>query len=596
MRWARWFRMARLLFLDGFRISPGWMSLVTTLLVSGGIAATCYPLGYRLLVDGALEQRYGAMVGGALLVGGLMALGWLLNSVGATEAMALSDRISLQRTAELIALVGSVPGVEHLERPQYLREVEAVVAGRRQLAGAPRQILTSVSSAARIVALLVLLATVSPWLLLLPVCTLPPLLADRIGRRITRRSDDAMADDKRLAGLYFQLASSAAAAAEVRSYGLGAHLTAEHQRLARAVQRRSRREALLVLGVTGTGWLVYATALMGAIAFVVIEAAHGATSLGTALMAVSLIRRSRTQLASVSGRAGALSGVSTLARRWLWLEDHAATELALSGDLAAPDRLRSGIRLTGVGFRYPSTDRDVLSGVDLLLPAGATVALVGENGSGKTTLIKLLLAMYRPTSGTITIDDTDLSGVDPRAWRDRCAAAFQDFSRLHLPVVEGVGVAELPRLTDGPAAQAALARAGAADLAESLPEGLDTVVGSPATGGMGLSGGQWQKVALGRAMRRTDPLLLVLDEPTASLDAHAENELFTRYVEAAAAAAERSGTVTVLVSHRFSTVRAADLILLVADGRIVESGSHQELVAAGGRYAELFELQAAGFR
>ena len=596
MRRARWFRMARLLFLDGFGISPGWMSLVTALLVVGSIAATCYPLGYRLLVDGALEQRYGAMIGGALLVGGLMALGWLLNSVGATEAMALSDRISLQRTAELIALIGSVPGVEHLERPQYLREVEAVVAGRRQLAGAPRQILTSVSSAARIVALLVLLATVSPWLLLLPVCTLPPLLADRIGRRLSRRSDDAMADDRRLAGMYFQLASSAGAAAEVRSYGLGEHLTAEHQRLARAIQRRSRREALLVLGVTGTGWLVYAAALMGAIAFVVIDAAHGATSLGTALMAVSLIRRSRTQLASVSGRAGALSGVSTLARRWLWLQDHAANEQARSGDLGAPDRLRSGIRLTGVGFRYPGTDRDVLSGVDLLLPAGATVALVGENGSGKTTLIKLLLAMYRPTSGTITIDDTDLSGVDPHAWRERCAAAFQDFSRLHLPVVEGVGVAELPRLTDHPAAASALARAGAADLVESLPQGLDTMVGSPATGGMGLSGGQWQKIALGRAMRRADPLLLVLDEPTASLDAHAENELFTRYVDAAAAAAERSGTVTVLVSHRFSTVRAADLILFVADGRIVESGSHEELIAAGGRYAELFELQAAGFR
>ena len=596
MRRARWFRTARLLFLDGFTIAPGWMSLVTALLVVGSVASTCYPLGYRLLVDGALEQRYGAMIGGALLVGGLMSLGWLLNSVGATEAMALSDRISLQRTAELIVLVGSVPGVEHLERPQYLREVEAVVAGRRQLSGAPRQILTSVASAARIVALLVLLATVSPWLLLLPVCTVPPLLADRIGRRIARRSDDAMADDKRLAGLYFQLASSAGAAAEVRSYGLGAHLTAEHQRLARSVQRRSRREALLVLGVTGTGWLLYAAALMGAIAFVVIDAARGATSLGTALMAVSLIRRSRTQLASVSGRAGALSGVSTLARRWLWLEDHAAGEQARSGDLGAPDRLRTGIRLAGVGFKYPGTDRDVLSGVDVLLPAGATVALVGENGSGKTTLIKLLLAMYRPTSGAITIDGTDLAAVDPRAWRDRSAAAFQDFSRLHLPVVEGVGVAELHRLTDHPAAASALVRAGAADLAESLPQGLDTVVGSPATGGMGLSGGQWQKIALGRAMRRADPLLLVLDEPTASLDAHAENELFSRYVEAAAAAAQRSGTVTVRVSHRFSTVRAAEKILFVADGAIVESGSHDELIAAGGRYAELFELQAAGFR
>ena len=351
-----------------------------------------------------------------------------------------------------------------------------------------------------------------------------------------------------------------------------------------------------MLLVSGTGWLIYAAALMGAVAFVVIRATQSALSLGTVLMAVSLIRRSRAQLAAVAGRAGALSSVSTLARRMLWLQDHAATEKASAGDRPPPATITDGIRFRHVSFRYPGTEHSVLADLDIRLPAGATIALVGENGSGKTTLVKLLLGMYSPSSGAIEVDGVPLAALDPLAWRARSSAAFQDFSRLFLPVVEGVGVAELDRLTDEARATEALERAGAGDLPGALPNGLQTVVGSPATGGVGMSGGQWQKLALGRAMRREDPLLLVLDEPTASLDAHAENELFERYADAARRAGERSGTVTVLVSHRFSTVRAASLILLVADGRIVESGTHAELIAAEGRYAELFALQAAGYR
>lgn len=335
----RRFRLARLLFLDAFRIAPGWMSLVTALLLAGSVASTCYPLGYRLLVDGALDGRYGRVLAGAVVVGGLLALGWVLQAIGATEAMALSDRLSQHRTAELMALIGGIPGLGHLERPDYLTEVEAVTNGRRQLASAPRQILTSLSSAARIVALLVLLATVSPWLLLLPVCTLPPLVAGRVARKITKKREDNMAADRRLAGLYFNLASSAPAAAEVRSYGLGGHLSAEHAALAARIDRGSRREAVLVLLVSGSGWLVYATGLMGAVAFVVVSATHDLLSLGTVLMAVSLIRRSRAQLAAVAGRAGALSSVSTLARRMLWLQDHAATEHATAGTRQPPSRI-----------------------------------------------------------------------------------------------------------------------------------------------------------------------------------------------------------------------------------------------------------------
>ncbi|HEY3747619.1 MAG TPA: ABC transporter ATP-binding protein [Pseudonocardiaceae bacterium] len=589
-------RLAGILLLDGFRAAPGWMSLVTGMLVVGSVATTCYPLGYRLLVDGALAGSGGHVVLGVAVVGGLMSIGWLLSAVAATDAMALSDRIALYRTAELIKLISGVAGMEHLERPDYLTEVERINTNRRQLAAAPRQLLTSVASSARIVALVVLLATVSPWLLLLPVCAVPPLVADRMAKRITKRAEDDMGHTRRLAGMLFGLASDTTAAGEIRAYGLAPHLAAEHRRLSEELDRRSGREALSLLLVQGTGWLLYAAGLMGAIAFIVVRASAGEMSLGTVLMAVSLIRRSRNQLAATAQRSGALINVLATADRVFWLEDHAAEQAALAGTRPAPDQLRHGIELRGVTFHYPGTERSVLADFDALLPAGSTVALVGENGSGKTTLIKLLLGMYQPDSGTILVDGTPLAELDPAEWRARCTAAFQDFARFHMPAVESVGIADLPAITDEPAAVAALDRAGAGELPAQLPDGLATMVGTVYTGGHGLSGGQWQKLALGRAMRREDPLLVVLDEPTASLDAQSEHALFERYSAEATRQARRSGAVTVLVSHRFSTVRMADLIIYVDEGHAVEFGSHDDLLASGGRYAELFDLQAAGYR
>jgi ATP-binding cassette subfamily B protein len=284
------------------------------------------------------------------------------------------------------------------------------------------------------------------------------------------------------------------------------------------------------------------------------------------------------------------------ADRLLWLEDHHAAAVAAAGTADAPDRLRSGIAIRELSFTYPGTQRPVLSSLNLTLPAGATVAVVGENGSGKTTLVKLLLGMYTPTSGTIEVDGVPLTSIDHDRWRERCTAAFQDFARFSLPAVESVGVADLPELSSEPLARAALDRAGATELPSQLPDGLSTYVGGPYTGGHNISGGQWQKLALGRAMRSPDPLLVVLDEPTASLDAHAEQALFDRYTEAASGYAAASGTITLLVSHRFATVRMADLIIYLEEGHATEAGTHDELIASGGRYAELFTLQASGYR
>jgi ATP-binding cassette subfamily B protein len=281
--------------------------------------------------------------------------------------------------------------------------------------------------------------------------------------------------------------------------------------------------------------------------------------------------------------------------RWLRLETAANVD-PVRADLPAPTALRHGITLTGVAFGYPRTDVDVLRDVTVRIPAGTTVAIVGDNGAGKSTLVKLLCRFYRPSAGQITVDGVDLRRIDPERWRERIAAGFQDFVRFDAPARESIGVGDLARSGEPGAVPAAVHRADAQVVVDRLPQGLDTHLGKAYEDGEELTGGQWQRVALSRAMMRPEPLLLLLDEPTAALDPLTEHALFERYAASAREVGQRTGAITVLVSHRFSTVRMADLILVISDGRIVEAGDHQTLMAHNGSYAELFTLQAAAYR
>jgi len=294
---------------------------------------------------------------------------------------------------------------------------------------------------------------------------------------------------------------------------------------------------------------------------------------------------------SVAGLGEALRA----AHRVLWLQDYAREAAsAHEGGLPAPERLRDGIVFEGVSFRYPGTGRWTLRNVSLRIPAGSTVALVGENGAGKTTLVKLLCRMYEPTEGRILVDGVDLREIGVDAWRARLSAAFQDFVRFELTARQAVGVGDLPRMHEAGAMEDALERAGAEALLARLPAGGDSQLGATWEGGVDLSTGQWQKLALGRALMRPSPLVVFFDEPTASLDAVAEHALFERYVRASRSGAAR-GAVTVLVTHRFSTVRSADLILVIDDGRVAELGSHDELLRREGLYSDLYTLQARGY-
>jgi ATP-binding cassette subfamily B protein len=237
----------------------------------------------------------------------------------------------------------------------------------------------------------------------------------------------------------------------------------------------------------------------------------------------------------------------------------------------------------------------VLDDVSLTLPAGAVVAIVGENGAGKTTLVKLLAKMYEPTTGSIMLDGTPLARVPAGEWRERLAGAFQDFFRFEFRARHTVGLGDVPKLDDELAVVAAVERAGAGDVVARLTAGLDTQLGPTWPNGTELSFGQWQKLALARGFMRNHPLLLVLDEPTAALDAETEHALFERYAAAVRVEGD-SGRITLLVSHRFSTVRMADLIVVLDGARLVEFGTHEELMAKNGQYSELYSIQASAYR
>jgi ATP-binding cassette subfamily B protein len=269
-----------------------------------------------------------------------------------------------------------------------------------------------------------------------------------------------------------------------------------------------------------------------------------------------------------------------------------ASKAAPARSAALPGRMPHNISFEGVSFGYPGAPNLVLRDLQLQIEAGTSLAIVGLNGAGKTTLVKLLTGLCQPTSGLVRIGDTDLTGMDQASWRRQVAVIFQEFLRYELPLRDNIGFGAVEQAADDRLLAEIAAQAGAASLVASLPAGLDTTLSPRFDGGVDISGGQWQRVAFARALMavRGGARVLVMDEPTAHLDVRAEAGLYSRFLSLT------KGLTTIVISHRFSTVRQADRIVVLADGQIAEDGSHDELVAADGQYARLFTLQASSYR
>jgi ATP-binding cassette subfamily B protein len=375
---------------------------------------------------------------------------------------------------------------------------------------------------------------------------------------------------------------------EVKLFGLGTRLLERYQAIFRRLYQEDRALTIrrdlwgFFLSLIGSG------ALYGAYAWIAISTVRQLISIGQMTMYVALFRQGQT---TVSAMLTAVGGMYEDNLYLSTLYEYLETEVILpTGSSVRGPHPEDGIRFEDVSFTYPGAQEAALENITLHLVPGTSLALVGENGSGKTTLIKLLTRLYAPTSGRILLDGQDLAEWDEAALRERIGVIFQDFARYQLLVGENVGAGDERYFEDEERWRAAAVKGRASDFIDTLPAGYQTQLGKWFKDGRELSGGQWQKIALSRAFMRSRADILVLDEPTAAMDAQAEAEVFEHFRQLAR---ER---ITILISHRFSTVRMADQIVVLNNGHIIERGSHEELMQLHGRYAQLFTLQARGYR
>ncbi len=589
-------RAYRVLISLGFKAAPREAALQ---LLSGmffELSGPAVAFAGKLIVDAALAQdlRLGLAAGaGAALATGLSLMAvffyidWLFT---------VADRSKALAARRLIRFLGGTHGLAHYERPDYQDQVQRIREEQGSLAG----MVNATAGILRVLVVLIitgtLLVQIHPLLLLLPFFGLLSFWFGKKSRDLEIAAQEATSEAARLRRHLFEVGTAAAQAKELRLSGLHEVILNRHHQVAGQVLRTRDRAAWIGTLLRAGEGLISGLAFSGAVALSLWLAVNGQATPGDVVLTVGLAAQMDGVIFIAIAYGNTLLWVLRVGKRFLWLEDYASSAgRQVAVPAAPPERLAEGIELKEVSFRYPERERPVLDGLSLHLPAGKVVALVGENGAGKTTLIKLLCDFYQPGNGRILIDGVDLARFRPEDWRSRISAAFQDYSRFEFLARETVGVADLPRIEDRPHISAALEKAGAGGLISGLPAGLETQLGTAWESGVDLSGGQWQKLALGRGLVRSGPLLVVFDEPTAALDPPSEHALFERFA-AAARAGQNRGQITLLVSHRFSTVRMADLILVLEGGKIREYGSHEDLLHQGGLYAELYELQSRAYR
>jgi ATP-binding cassette, subfamily B, bacterial len=512
----------------GYQHEPALMLVAFLLALLAALPDALVAVGLAALGRGVLEGDDDLVRVAAVGLGLAAAATWILVTASTRVQRRFRDKVTIALESHVARLQASVATIAHHERPDYLDRLAILREQTFVLDHMYMSVFSTAGWILRLVVTVVLLASLDPWLVLLLLAALPTVATSSWRPAVERAAQERVAQSDRLARHLFTLATTAPPGKEVRVTGIGPRLAADrraawdrwHEPVAATRWRSAAWHTL--------GWAVFGAGFVGAVVYV----ASGLDAPPEdVLLVLAAGGRLSAYVGATVGEIGFLRGIwMDGAIRLAWLEDYAASQQA-EVEVPVPDRLREGIRLEHVDFSYPGSDRLVLADVDLTIPAGSVVAIVGENGAGKTTLVKLLSKLYEPTAGRILVDGADLAGMDAEAWRSHLAGAYQDFFRFELAARHSVGLGDLPRLDDTPAVATAVERAGATDVIDRLANGLDTQLGPTWPDGVEVSFGQWQKLALARGFMRDEPFLLVLDEPTAALDAETEHALFERYAE-----------------------------------------------------------------
>jgi len=528
---------------------------------------------------------------GALLLAefALAVLADLLGRIVSLIDSLLAERVTNASSVRLMqhAATLDLEDFEDAEFQDRLERARRQTSGRMtlmsQLFGQAQDIVTVISFAAGLFAY-------APWLIvLLLAAVVPAFLGESHFNAKSYSLDFGRTPERRELDYVRQTAASVETAKEVKIFSLHGFLIDRYTRLARDFYAANRRLAVRRASWGGVFTAIGTIGYYMAYAYIVWQTIAGVFSVGDLTFLAGSFRRLRTLL------EGLLSGFSSVAGQALYLDDlfsffEEVPEIVSPPDpVPMPNPIRQGFVFEDVGFRYPGAERWAVRHLSFTLAAGEVMALVGENGAGKTTLVKLLTRLYDPDEGRILLDGRDLRDYDLAALRGAMGVIFQDFVRYNLTAGDNIAVGRIEARHDAARIALAAGRSQADAVVAGLPGGYDQMIGKRFKNGVELSGGEWQKIAIARAYMR-EAEVLILDEPTAALDARAEFEVFQRFKELS------RGKTAVLISHRFSSVRMADRILVLADGTVEAVGTHEELLAAGGRYAELFELQAAGYR
>ena len=527
-----------------------------------------------------------------LLLGAEFAVAVLADVLGRIVALLdglLAERVSTSSSVRLMEHAATLD-LEDFEDAEFQDQLERA---RRQTSGRMTlmsQLFSQAQDLVTVASLAAGLIVFAPWLIvLLLVALVPAFLGEAHFNARSYSLDFGRTPERRELDYLRQTAASAETAKEVKIFGLNDFLTDRYRRLAASFYDANRRLALRRAGWGGLFTTIGTIGYYFAYAYIAWRTLTGEFSVGDLTFLAGSFRRLRTLLESL------LSGFSSVAGQALYLDDlfsffEVRPEIQSPADpLPFPRPIREGFVFEDVGFIYPGAERWAVRHLSFTLKAGEVVALIGENGAGKTTLVKLLTRLYDPDEGRILLDGRDLHDYRLDELRGSMGVIFQDFVRYNLPAGDNIAVGRIEARGDRERIARAARRSQADEVIARLGHGYDQMIGKRFKNGVELSGGEWQKLAIARAYMR-EAEVLILDEPTAALDARGEFEVFKRFKELS------QGKTAVLISHRFSSVRMADRILVLADGRVEAEGTHEQLMAQQGRYAELFELQAAGYR